>query len=180
MPPSALGPKDPFRRLQATGYVTMIKNLLCAAALATACASPAFALSVTKSASVQAPPAKVWAVFSRFCSIGDWHPAIQTCTPSMKGGMHVRTLALKGGGTIVEERVSYSNQKMSYTYKILSSPLPVSHYKSTLSVAPDGSGSTVTWTGTFQAKGADDAKAEDVIGGIYDAGLKGIADKAQQ
>jgi hypothetical protein len=36
----------------------------------------------------------------------------------------------------------------------------------------------LTWTGSFKAKGALDAKAEEVIGGIYEGGLKGIADKA--
>jgi hypothetical protein len=42
----------------------------------------------------------------------------------------------------------------------------------------DRRGTTLTWTGSFKAKGALDAKAEEVIGGIYEGGLKGIADKA--
>ena len=68
---------------------------------------------------------------------------------------------------------------MSYTYTILEGPLPVSDYRSTLAVAPEGSGSKVTWQGSFSAKGVPDPVAQDVISGIYDAGLKGIADKAK-
>ena len=93
--------------------------------------------------------------------------------------MKVRTLSLKGGGTIKEEQVSRDDKVMSYTYTILESPLPVSDYKSTLSVAPEGSGSKVTWTGTFNAKGAPDTVATDAIQGIYDSGLKALADKAK-
>jgi hypothetical protein len=156
----------------------MIKRLLTAVALTAAIGAPAYALSLTKSAEVAAPPATVWHTVGQFCDIANWHPAIATCTPSTQGGKKVRTLALKGGGTIVEQQVSRSNKHMKYTYVILSSPLPVTNYKSTIAVTPDGTGSKITWSGTFDAKGAPDAKAEDVIGGIYDAGLKGISDKA--
>ncbi|MCJ2114773.1 SRPBCC family protein, partial [Methylobacterium sp. E-025] len=60
-----------------------------------------------------------------------------------------------------------------------SGPLPVSDYKSTLSVAPDGTGSKLSWTGTFNAKGAPDTVSTDAISGIYESGLKAIADKAK-
>lgn len=68
---------------------------------------------------------------------------------------------------------------MSYTYAIVSGPLPVSDYSSTLSVVPKGTGSTVNWTGSFKAKGAPDAVAMDAISGIYESGLKAIAEKAK-
>jgi uncharacterized protein YndB with AHSA1/START domain len=140
---------------------------------------PADALEVQRSVDVAAAPAKVWQTIGDFCGIGSWHPAIETCTPSEQGGMKVRTLALKGGGTIKEEQVSRDDKVMSYTYTILESPLPVSDYRSTLAVAPAGSGSKVTWSGTFNAKGAPDSVATDAIQGIYESGLKAIAAKAQ-
>ena len=148
-------------------------------AAAVALATPALALDVKKSATVDAPPATVWKTIGGFCGIGDWHPAIEKCALSEKGGKPVRTLTLKGGGTIVEQQTARDESKMDYTYTILEGPLPVSDYSSTIRVMPEGKGSTVTWTGTFKAKGAPDAKAEEVIGGIYDAGLKGIAGKAK-
>lgn len=157
----------------------MLRTLTGAAALTAMTLTPAFALEVSKSADIAAPPATVWKTIGEFCSIGDWHPAIEKCAPSKKDGKDIRTLSLKGGGTIVEERLAHSDKKMEYSYTILESPLPVSGYKSTIMVEPSASGSKVTWKGTFKAKGADDAKAEEVIGGIYEAGFKGIAEKAK-
>lgn len=141
-------------------------------------ATPAFAVEAGKSIEVKAAPSAVWKTIGDFCGIGQWHPAVEKCEMSMKGSKHMRTLSLKGGGTIVEEELSRDDAKMTYSYAIVESPLPVENYKSTIMVAKDGEGSKVSWTGTFKAKGADDAKAQSVIDGIYEAGLKGIAKKA--
>jgi hypothetical protein len=157
----------------------MKRVLLAAAAICVGVAGPAWALEVTKSVDVAAPPEAVWKTIGGFCGIGDWHPVIEKCALSKKGGKEVRTLSLKGGGTIVEEEESRSDSKMDYTYTILEGPLPVTDYHSTIMVAKAGSGSKVTWKGTFKAKGAPDAKAEEAIAGVYEAGLKGIADKAK-
>ncbi|MGU3538782.1 SRPBCC family protein [Methylobacterium sp. A54F] len=156
-----------------------LRTLALPALMLLAGSRPASALEVQRSAEVAAPPAKVWQTIGDFCGIGSWHPAVETCTPSEKDGRKLRTLALKGGGTIVEEQVSRDDKVMSYTYAIVESPLPVTDYKSTLSVAPDGSGSKVSWSGSFAAKGAPDTVAKDVIEGIYDGGLKGISEKAR-
>ncbi len=156
-----------------------LKTTLAIATVTVLAGTPALALDVTKTATVDAPPAKVWQTIGDFCGIGTWHPAVEKCEPSSKGGKSIRTLSLKGGGTIVEEQLARDDKKMDYSYTILESPLPVSDYKSTLTVAPNGSGSKLTWTGAFKAKGAPDAKAEEVIGGIYEAGLKGISEKAK-
>jgi hypothetical protein len=148
-------------------------------ALGALAATPALALTVTRSAEVAAAPAKVWATIGEFCGIADWHPVVEKCELSKKDGKTIRTLSLKGGGTIVEELVGRSDERHNYTYEILESPLPVADYKSTISVRPEGAGSKVIWVGTFKAKGADDSKAQSTIAGVYEAGLKGIADKAK-
>ena len=83
----------------------------------------------------------------------------------------MRTLALKGGGTIVEEQVERDEAGMSYTYRIIESPLPVANYESTIAVGHEG-GTTIVWTGKFDAKGAPDADAIGVIEGIYQGGLE--------
>lgn len=156
-----------------------MKRVLLAAAFCVGVAGPAWALDVTKSIDVAASPEAVWKTIGGFCGIGDWHPVIEKCVPSKKGDKDVRTLSLKGGGTIVEEQESRDDAKMAYTYTILEGPLPVTDYHSTLRVAKAGSGSKVTWTGTFKAKGAPDPKAQEAIAGVYEAGLKGIAAKAK-
>jgi uncharacterized protein YndB with AHSA1/START domain len=157
----------------------MFKSILPGAAALMLTSSAAFALDASKTVTIKAPPAKVWAAIGDFCGIAQWHPAIAGCVPSMRGRAKLRTLALKGGGTIVERQVSRNDHAMSYTYAIVSGPLPVAQYRSTLSVQPGAGGSTVTWSGTFVAKGADDAKATAAIQGIYDSGLAALADKVQ-
>ncbi|ACB78319.1 conserved hypothetical protein [Methylorubrum populi BJ001] len=157
----------------------MLKIALPAVALMALVTTPAFALEVTKTTTVAASPDKVWKTIGGFCGIGDWHPVVEKCALSKKGDKEERTLSLKGGGTIVEQEQSRDDKKMDYTYTILSGPLPVEDYKSTIMVEKDGSGSKVTWTGNFKAKGAPDDKAKEAIAGVYEAGLKGIADKAK-
>ena len=141
--------------------------------------APGFAIDLTNSIDIAAPPAKVWSTIGDFCGIGTWHPAIAKCEPSSKGSTMLRTLSLKGGGAIVESQTARDDTAMRYTYAIVESPLPVSDYSSTLAVSPKGSGSTVTWTGTFKAKGVPDTVAADAITGIYESGLAAIAEKAK-
>ena len=155
------------------------RTLPIAALALTAASVPVHALEVKRSADIAAPPTKVWQTIGDFCGIGSWHPAIETCTPSETNGLKVRILALKGGGTLKEEQLNRDDKVMSYTYTILEGPLPVSDYRSTLAVAPDGAGSKVTWSGTFNAKGAPDSVASDAIQGIYESGLKALGDKAK-
>jgi hypothetical protein len=157
----------------------MIKTAAPAAALLALSALPALALDASKTQDIPAPPAKVWATIGDFCGIGQWHPAVERCTLSRRDGKPVRTLALKGGGTIVEEELRRDDAAMSYSYTILESPLPVTGYESTLAVKPAGGGSAVSWTGRFTAKGADDAAAKAAIQGIYDSGLAALATKAR-
>jgi len=150
-----------------------------AAGLFLGLAGSAQALEVKKSATIDAPPATLWMTIGGFCGIGDWHPVVEKCVLSESGGKPHRTLSLKGGGTLLEEQTARDDKGMSYTYAILEGPLPVADYTSTIQVTPAGKGSTVTWTGRFKAKGAPDDKAEAAIAGVYEAGLKGIAEKAK-
>jgi hypothetical protein len=150
---------------------------LLAAGLLVCAATPAFAVDVTRSVEVATNPAKTWEAIGHFCGIGVWHPAVAKCELGVRNAKPLRTLSLKGGGTIVEEETARSDRGMSYSYAILESPLPVADYKSTISVKEHGTGSTISWTGNFKAKGASDAKASEVIAGIYDAGLGALKAK---
>jgi hypothetical protein len=143
-------------------------------------ATSASAIELTREAETNTPAAKVWATVGDFCGIGVWHPAVEKCVESQKDGVPIRTLTLAGGGgTLVEALVSRDDKGMTYTYSILDGPLPVANYQSTLSVAADGDGSEIRWRGTFDAKDASDAEAEKVIAGIYESGIKALAEKTQ-
>jgi len=143
-----------------------------AAALAFSVVSAGAVESTYRAASTAAPDA-VWKKVGDFCGIASWHPAVEKCALSRSG--KERTLSLKGGGTIVERLVSRDDASRQYTYKIISSPLPVKDYVSTIKVVPQGSGSSIEWTGKYKAKGASDADAQKTIDGIYKAGADVLA-----
>lgn len=147
--------------------------LVSAAALALSAGS-AFAVTVTEKTKINASAEKVWAASAAdFCGIGQFHPAIEKCELSNNG--KTRTLSLKGGGQIIENQTAA--KKGSYSYEIVESPLPVANYKSTFTVKGKGDTSTVTWKGSFKAKGASDAEAKKVIDGIYTSGLEALKGK---
>ena len=131
------------------------------------------AVESTYTATSTAAPEAVWEKIGDFCGIALWHPAVEKCVLSDDGKM--RTLSLKGGGTIVETLVSRDDIAHNYTYEIVSSPLPVSDYVSTIKVLPEGAGSSIVWTSNYKATGASDADAKATIDGIYKAGVDAIA-----
>ena len=142
--------------------------------LAAGCGFAAGNLSVTREATLDAAPSTAWKLIGNFHGLDVWHPALagSTGTGSGTAAGSTRVLSLVGGGTIDEKLTAYSAAKRSLTYKITKSPLPVKNYLSTMTVSPTADGkSLVKWTSTFDASGADDAKAKEVVGGIYDAGL---------
>lgn len=143
-----------------------------AAALFLSCLSAA-AIESRVSAMSSHSVAVVWHRVGDFCGIANWLPPVAKCTLQKKGRQ--RMLSLKGGGTIIEHLVRWSNKHHRYTYRILKSPLPVSHYISTISVTAHGKGSVVEWVGHYKAKGATNAAAKKTIDGIYKAGVDSLA-----
>ena len=119
------------------------------------------------------PVAAVWKKIGDFCGIASWHPAIASC--QLSANKKERTLTLKGGGTIVERLVRWSNKDHFYTYRIISGPLPVADYEATLRVRAAKSGSVISWHGHYKAKGASDADAQKAIDGVYESGLTALA-----
>ena len=54
----------------------------------------------------------------------------------------------------------------------------MANYESTIEVEDEG-GTTIVWSGEFDAKGAPDADAVGVIDGIYQSGLDSLAARAK-
>jgi mxaD protein len=143
-------------------------------------------LHVTKSATVNAPVAKVWDAVKDFNSLNTWHPAIAS-SQIVEGANNqvgaVRLLTLKGGGTIKEKLLGLDPAAHSFKYSILEGVLPVSDYSSTISVKAGADGkSIVTWSGHFKRKNTgehpaaneDDKTATDTITGVYQGGLDNL------
>lgn len=169
--------------------MSTIASILVRTLRLTVCLGAAFAvgaiqaadLAVKETASVAASPDKVWAVLGNFSGLPGWHPAV-AATAIVKGADNrkgaVRSITTKDGAVIVEELLAYNASKHNMTYRINASPLPVTDYVSTLAVRPSGKGSVITWKSQFNrdqaAKDVDDAKARDIVAGIYKSGFDGL------
>ena len=118
-------------------------------------------------------PDEVWKLIGGFNALPDWHPAIEKSELEEEGSM--RRLSLVGGGTIVEKLVKLDDKERVYSYSIIDSPLPVTNYEATIRVKDDGEGNTtLEWSSEFEAEGAAENEAMDVIAGIYQAGFDNL------
>ncbi len=124
---------------------------------------------VTRTLQLSEPSFEVWRVVGDFCDIDDWHPGVTACELKVIDGRLNRILTTGDGGRFQEQRIA-TEAGLSYTYKIVSSPLPVTRYAATLSVEPRD-GALVTWSANFSS---DDPSMEAAIAGLIEAGLAGI------
>ncbi|WP_028312989.1 SRPBCC family protein [Derxia gummosa] len=138
---------------------------------------------VVETITIDAPADAVWKRIKEFGDLG-WHPAVEgtTATDGNKVGS-VRTIALKGGGTIVETLESYSDADHKYGYRMKDpGPVPVNNYTSTISVSGSGATSTVEWRGAFYRAflnndpppEQNDEAAIKAVTGIYKSGLDAL------
>lgn len=117
----------------------------------------------------------VWRLIGGFDSLPDWLPYIPKSVAS-EGG-RVRTLANPAGEAIVERLLAFDHAGRSYTYAILSAPFPVRDYTSTLRVVDMAGGKArVEWSGAFTPVGVSNDEASNLFRGIYEDGLKALAE----
>lgn len=116
---------------------------------------------------IERSPDDVWALIGDFGGLGDWMPGIDSCT--LEGD--VRKLEMMGM-EIHEQQMSRDDASRTISYSIVKSPMPLEHHLATLSVAPDGDGSILTWA--YEVRPDDMASA---FGPVYDGSAKAV--KAQ-
>ncbi|MDH3659340.1 MAG: SRPBCC family protein [Alphaproteobacteria bacterium] len=134
-------------------------------------ATPALAIDLSESVDVAASPADAWAAIAEWCSISTWHPVIAECEAYEEGGKAMRKLTTGDGGVLIETLTAQDDGAMSFSYAIVESPLPIADYQSTMAVAENGDGATVTWSSSYHANGVSDEEALELMAGIYRAGL---------
>jgi len=142
---------------------------------------------VTLTAEVAATPAEVWAVVGNFQDMS-WHPAVHGAAGENGNEIdatRVLTLGEDGGPTISEVLYKFSDEKMSYSYRItdvLVEVLPVTNYSSHLTVKPSEGGALVEWRGAFYRgypnndppEHLNDEAAIAAVTGVYQAGLDAL------
>lgn len=141
----------------------------------------AAAATVSHSVVVQGEAAAIWDLIGPFCAIKNWLPPVGTCSED-GATPPTRTLVTKDGtATFVERQTSRRDDEHFYSYTFLSSPLPVTHYTSTIRVTSLGHGrSSVSWRGTYKPATGKKVVAKKALDGIYAAGLESIRSQAQQ
>ena len=130
---------------------------------------------VSMSANLGVSADRLWDMIGGFHSLSDWHPAIEKCDIEEDGKVTLRRLSLAGGGEIVERLEQSDDDHRSYTYSIVSSPLPLNNYKSTIRVIEgEGGNAKVEWSSEFDSAGAPDTDVTKIVEGIYSAGFDNL------
>lgn len=144
---------------------------------------------VEKIITINADPAKVWAIVKNFGNMS-WHPGIASTKVEKKGADTFRTLAFKEGGSVYEKLRTIDDDSMKIKYEIISGTLPLTDYNASITVAKGEKPgeTTVTWVGRFYRlyklnppipAGQDDETAVKAITGIFDAGLANLKKVAE-
>jgi len=128
--------------------------------------------SVTRSVTLNAPLPEVWGLVGNFHGLDRWHPAVEKSVREAAGHEEFRLLSLAGGGEILERQVDKTTH--SYTYSIVRGPLSVKHYEAKIEANTAGAGTQITWSSSFTPTSQS---AEEVIAGVYDAGLGALVER---
>ena len=112
-------------------------------------------------------PDDVWALIGDFGGLGDWMPGIDAC--EVDGDVRkIKTMGME----IHERLVSHDDHDRTISYSIVEAPMPIEHHLATISVAPSGDGSVLTWA--YEVRPDDMAAA---LGPVYEGSAKAV--KAQ-
>lgn len=110
----------------------------------------------------------VWKLVSDF--VGFIEKQGMPVTSEGEGENLTRTIKL-GAAEIVEKFEGSDEAEHSTSYSIVSSPLPVTNYLSTVKLDREGDDKTkITWSSTFDATGPVD-QAEELITNVYKGGI---------
>ncbi|MCG8356568.1 MAG: SRPBCC family protein [Kiloniellales bacterium] len=136
-----------------------------------------FMAKVNVTQELPVPAQAVWQVIGGFNALPDWHPAVEKSETSKSAGETTRTLTLAGGGGTIVERLEQTDEKeRTYSYSILSGPVPVANYTATIRVreAASGLGCSVEWSSEFTPSGVPEGDATAAVRGIYEAGFENL------
>ena len=145
---------------------------------------------VTEEITVNASPDAVWKVVGDFAGIANWHPAVEK-SEATKGNEvgSVRTLAIKGGGKMVEEIEGYDAENKVIKIRALDGgAVPATNFSMMMAVAPEGSGAKVTWRGAFYRAytnndpppDQNDEAAVKAVTSVFKSGLESLKAKLEK
>jgi NADPH:quinone reductase-like Zn-dependent oxidoreductase len=136
---------------------------------------------VIRSAVIDAPIDRVWAVLRDFNSHARWHPVVASSRMEndLDGGVvgGVRRFSLADGTELREQLLRHSDREHTFSYCILDSPLPLFDYVATVRLKPVTDGNQTFWDWRSQFRAPDHRAPElgNMIGQqVYEAGFSGL------
>ena len=140
-------------------------------------------IRVRRSAVIDAPIDRVWAVLRDFNSHSAWHPAvgpsqIENGEPADQVGC-IRNFTLKDGNHIREQLLALSDRDYISTYCILDATLPMRNYVASLQLKKitDGNRTFWHWESTFEVPRGREREFDELVGGgVYEGGFKGLSE----
>jgi NADPH2:quinone reductase len=140
-------------------------------------------IRVRRSAVIDAPIDRVWALLRDFNSHCAWHPAvgpsqIENGEPADQVGC-IRNFTLKDGNQIREQLLALSDRDYISTYCILDATLPMRNYVATVQLKKitDGDRTFWHWESTFDVPRGREREFDQLVGGgVYEGGFKGLSD----
>ncbi len=132
-------------------------------------------MNVSMQTTLNASAEEVWKTVGDFNGLPRFVAAATKSRMEGEGVGALRTLTLPDGAEIVERQESRDDDAMTLSYSIVSGPLPVQNYRSTVKVTPlSPTRCEVSWSSTFEAAGASEEEARGAIEGIYAMGFEGL------
>lgn len=127
--------------------------------------------TVEETVEIAASPEEVWSLAGEPGRIAEWVPALNA---SESDGSE-RACTLANGAELRERILAHSDAERYYAYEIAEGPMPVSSYRSQLSVEGHGDHSHVHWIAEFEPESAEqEAELVETFGGIYRNGLNSL------
>ena len=138
-------------------------------------------IRVRRSAVIDAPLPRVWAVLRDFNSHSAWHPVV--AESEIEGGERsdqvgcVRRFTLRDGNRIREQLLALSDRDHISTYCILDASVPLRRYVATLKLTPvtDGNRTFAEWWAEFDCPPERErALAEQIGQGVFQAAFDSL------
>jgi NADPH:quinone reductase-like Zn-dependent oxidoreductase len=138
-------------------------------------------IRVTRSAVIDAPIERVWAVLRDFNSHTAWHPIV--ARSEIEGGESadqvgcIRNFTLKDGAHVREQLLALSDEDHISTYCILDATIPLERYVATVQLkrVTDGNRTFWHWQSTFDAPRGREREFAELVGKeVYESGFEGL------
>jgi hypothetical protein len=127
---------------------------------------------VTVATKIMAPAEEVWRLVGGWNALPAWHPAVKTSI--LEQGGHKRRIQLADGTEIIEQLETFDGEAKTYTYSIVASPLPLTDYRSTITVKREGEKSTIEWSTTFRPIDVPENEVTRSLEKFYEEGFNNL------